>query len=632
MTRNGFRKARLGMILGGLCVLGVCAVLRYCWGSASAKAQVQLDAAVPVVQAPPCVAAGSFGPTPSTGKSPTATGRKPLPEIVAVVNSRSITREELAQECVLHFGKEVLEAMTNKYLILQECKRQGISITREEVDAEIERMSKRFKIPMDQWLKLLKQERGIQPDQYANDIIWPRLALQKLAAERLTVTRDELMESFESQYGPAIRARMIVCTAIDKARKVQAMAAAAPDDFGNLAKTYSEDASSACLKGLIQPIHKHGGCREIEEAAFSLADGGVSQVIPASGQFVVLKREGLIDARKVRLEDVAGVLEEAIRERRLRTVSTEIFGRLQQHTVVENVMNDPVKSRQMPGVAALINGQPVMLVQLSDECAARHGQEVLEGLINRKLIEMACKRNHVEVAPQEIDAEVARAARMMVKPLPDGSPDVKTWLAMVAKREGVSAEIYCRDAVWPSVALRKLAAAKIEVTEEDLKRGFEANYGPRVRCRAIVLGNLRRAEEVWKMAREKPTLENFSQLASKYSIESTSRALGGEVPPIRRYGGQPLLEQEAFSLKAGELSGVIQVEDERYVILFCEGYTSPVAAAMTDVRDEIREDVCEKKERLAMAEYFEQLKESASLDNFLTGTSKSPVKAAIGGG
>jgi len=35
-----------------------------------------------------------------------------------------------------------------------------------------------------------------------------------------------------------------------------------------------------------------------------------------------------------------------------------------------------------------------------------------------------------------------------------------------------------------------------------LERGYEANYGPKVRCRAIVLNNQRRAQEVWDKARE----------------------------------------------------------------------------------------------------------------------------------
>jgi parvulin-like peptidyl-prolyl isomerase len=640
MTRFGFRKARLGMLLGGLVVLGVCGVARYYWGTGSAKAQAGTAPAAPAVTSPSEAAADPQAgappaarpaPAPGAAKSSAPTGKKPLPDIVATVNGRPITRQELADDCVMHFGKEVLEAMTNKYLILQECRRRGISITRQEIDGEIERMAKRFKIPIDQWMKLLQQERGIQPEQYCNDIIWPSLALRKLAGERLVVTQAELVEAMEREYGPAVQARMIATASLEKARRVRELAAANPDEFGSLAKTHSEDAPSASIKGLIQPIRMHSGCPQIEEAAFALADGGVSPVIQAGGQYVILKRERLIPARKVRLEDVQARLEEAIRDGKLRAVTTEIFAELQKRAAIQNVLNDPLRSRQMPGVAALINGQPVTLRQLAEECVDRHGRDVLEGMINRKLIELACQQAQVTVSPQDLDAEIARAAARMVKPLPDGSPDVKAWLELVAKRQGVSVELYRRDAVWPSVALEKLAAGKVEVTEEDLKRSFESNYGPRVRCRVIVLANHRSAEKVWELARDKPTLENFSDLASKYSIEASSRALAGEVPPIRQYGGQPLLEKEAFSLKPGELSGVIQLEDDRYVILFCEGRTKPIEVTPAQVRTEIEQDVREKKQRQAMAEYFEHLQDSAAIDNYLAGTSHAPIKPIASG-
>ncbi len=130
------------------------------------------------------------------------------------------------------------------------------------------------------------------------------------------------------------------------------------------------------------------------------------------------------------------------------------------------------------------------------------------------------------------------------------------------------------------------------------------------------MSSQRRAQQVWEMARKNLTLENFGELAAKYSIESGSRVLKGEVPPIRKYGGQPLLEDEAFSLKPGEISGVIQVDD-KYVILFCEGYTKPVEVEPAAVRDLIYADIREKKQRLAMAEYFEHLQESATVNNFL---------------
>jgi len=101
---------------------------------------------------------------------------------------------------------------------------------------------------------------------------------------------------------------------------LQAQAAANPGEFGDLAKKSSEDAPSAAAKGIIQPIRRHGSYKEIEDAVFHMADGQVSKVIPVGGQYVILKREGLIPARKVSFEEVAPKLEEVVRDSKMRGV------------------------------------------------------------------------------------------------------------------------------------------------------------------------------------------------------------------------------------------------------------------------------------------------------------------------
>ena len=129
---------------------------------------------------------------------------------------------------------------------------------------------------------------------------------------------------------------------------------------------------------------------------------------------------------------------------------------------------------------------------------------------------------------------------------------------MVTEQQGISVEVYRSDAVWPSVALKKLVGEQVEVTEEDLQRGYEANYGPRVRCLAIVLDDLRRAQKVWEMARAAiPTAdEYFGDLAAAIlDRRRRASALRGEVPPIQKHGGQPKLEKEAFTLAAGRAVG-----------------------------------------------------------------------------
>lgn len=649
---------RWGMLGVGLAVIGLTWAIRLFSGSETAEAQsarspvgarpaAQAQPVAPLPSTPvatarnesagrsanqPSVASpgensASAGSTArgSAGPATQAVPQKPVPKIVAQVNGITIGRDELAEECLRRHGKEMLESMVNKHLIAEECKRRNIVITREEVDAEIERMAQRFNLPVEQWLKLLKQERGINPVQYASDIIWPTLALRRLAGERLAVSPAEIRAAWEAHYGESIKCRLIAVRDRARAEQIRAEAAEHPDQFGDLAKQHSED-SSASVKGVIPPIRRHGSFPEIERVAFEeLRDGEVSRVLQVGDQFLILKRECKLPASQVAVDRVAPQLEEIVRERKMRTVAAEIFQQLQQQARVENVFNDPAKRRAMPGVAATINGRPIPLSELADHCVERYGEEVLEGLINRKLIEQACKKRNIAVSDAEMDAEIARTAAEMVPLKPDGSPDVDTWLKTVVEEQRTTVEIYRCDAVWPAVALKKLAADGVKVTEEDLQKGYEANFGPRVRCRAIVLNNPRRAQEVWEMARRRPNAEYFGQLAETYSVEPGSQALRGEVPPIRKHGGQPLLEKAAFALKPGELSEIIQVGD-KWVILFCEGYTQPIDVDFARVRDDIYRDIYEKKLRLAMYEYFEHLRDSATIDNYLAGTSSTPAK------
>ena len=45
---------------------------------------------------------------------------------------------------------------------------------------------------------------------------------------------------------------------------------------------------------------------------------------------------------------------------------------------------------------------------------------------------------------------------------------------------------------------------------------------------------------------------------------------------------------------------------------------------LAEVRDDIYEDVQEKKLNHAMGNYFQQLRDQATIDNFITGTTQSP--------
>jgi foldase protein PrsA len=258
--------------------------------------------------------------------------------------------------------------------------------------------------------------------------------------------------------------------------------------------------------------------------------------------------------------------------------------------------------------------------ELAAECVDRYHKDVLDDLINRKIIMQACNAKGIDVSEAEVQAEIQKTAKKF-------GLAVDQYVQMLEAERNISEKKYRRDIVWPMLALRKLAGGEIEVTKAELEKAFIRNYGPRVRAKAIVMDNSRRAREVWEQAQQHP--EEFEKLARQNSIDRNSAAMDGVIPPIMRYGGADALEKAAFKLKDGEISAMVQVGPSQIVILKCEGRTVPTITDISEVESTLREELHEEKTQLAVAETFKKLKAEARVDNYISGTS-SGGKAAAG--
>lgn len=545
--------------------------------------------------------------------------------VMAVVNGETISREHLAQECRARYGVEALEAMVNRQLILGESQRLGIAITDADIDLEIERMAAKFNLPKERWLQVLEQERQMPLDRY-RQLVWMELSLRAIAAKDIRIEPAEIERLLEAEVGPQVQVRMISLADKGQAGEVLALARSNPDDFGRLAKEYSKDRNSAAVMGIIPPIRKHVGDPMIEGIVFAMQEGEISEVIEVANQFVIVKCEKIVPGREISLEQrkiAEQRIVEYLTERKMAEAADTLLRELQGRVEIVNVFNSPELAQRMPGVAAIVDNVQITMRDLSEECIARHGEEVLGGEIHRALLTQRLKTRNIQISEQDLQDEIERAAEAEGFARADGTADVDAWLAKVLETEGATIDLYVRDAVWPSVALKKLVSESITVDETDLQKGFEANYGPRVEILAIVMQNQRVANRVWQMATSDPTEANFGRLASEYSEEPASKANFGRVPPIARHSGREQMEAEAFKLKQGEISGLINV-GQHWVILMCTGYTDPVVTELNAVRGELTAHIHEQKLRLAMMAEFDRILAEAQIDNFLTGTSQSP--------
>ena len=550
--------------------------------------------------------------------------------VVAVVNAMPITRDQLADAAVQRYGGELLENMINRDLILQQCKAQGIRITSGDVQGEIERMATKFGLTLDGYLQLLRDERDITPDRYAREIIWPMLALRKLVAEEVAVQDAEFNTAYLAQYGEAVKCRMIMVGERALADHLAAQAKSDPAKFATLAKAHSQDETSASIGGLIPPIRRNMGDDAIEQAAFSLGDGEVSGVLPVGDQWIVLQSVRRIAAHQPSPQALPAIrqqITDRIRDEKVKTAAAELFAKLQTEAKVVHVLGDAELSKRYPGVAAVINGQSISIGAVAKEVLRQYGAEVLEGEINRQVLNQAMAKAGVQVTREDLDAEIDKAARAYGFSKADGTADIDGWIASVTSDGKTTRQIYETDAVWPSVALKKLVEPTIELTEADLQRGFIAAYGPRVEVLACVLSDQRTAQKVWEMARDQPTDTFFGQLAEQYSIEPMSASNNGKVPPIRQHGGQPTLEQEAFKMQPGELSGIIATGD-KYILLRCQGHTEPIVRDRSVVESELRRDLFDQKLNVAMGRKFDELRSNSQIDNFFKVETKPAAVAS----
>ncbi|MBQ2620314.1 MAG: SurA N-terminal domain-containing protein [Thermoguttaceae bacterium] len=556
----------------------------------------------------------------------------PTPDsVVARVNNEPITRQQLGDECLLHFGRDVAEKMMNKYLIQTECHKRNIVITQDEVRAEIERLAKSFNLPVTQWLNLLRDERGINEQQYSEDIIWPSLALKAIAKDQIVVNEQEIAMAYDRLCGPSVEARIIVLDTPEKAAEIHKIVAADPSRFVAMAKQHSIDTNTASRGGMAPaPLRMHTGFPEFDKAVFSLKPGQVSNVLNVGNQYLIVYCERInpsIKDKNPLTDDLKKRIIEEIKVQKLSKVSNDIFAQLQQNAKVTIVLGNPQLERQYPTAAILIDGKQIGRKQVAEKAIERHGAKVLNGLIQFVLVEQAAKKAGITVTDKDVDAQIASIAADALPLTKNGEADVERWYATVAREHGLSREQY-RKQMWSQVALTKMVEPDVRIENDDIQKGYEANYGPRVRVRAIILNDMRSAQRVWAEARKNPTEKNFGDLCEQYCVDPNIRAIRGEVPPIQKHGGIPELESEAFKLSPGELSDIVTV-GQTFIIMYCLGQTQPDNIPLADVKDLIIKDVRQKKIDVLMAALVEQIMENGTWENLLSGEVHTPRSSLV---
>jgi len=239
-------------------------------------------------------------------------------DIVATVKGQNITRQQLADELIARKGRAQLEAMVYRTLIELNCKEKNITVTDREVQEElIGEMKAAASANLADFEKSMLSPRKTSLFEYREDVIRPRIMLQKLAVSRLSLTDEDLRREFASKYGVQSLIRMIQFRDERIARKIWGEIGNNPDQFIRYA-TIQENGDLAAVAGLLNPFGRHTTHDIIEERSFKLKDNEISEVLgtPERGFVIIMKVKEIPARTDVTIEKKAEELKQTALEKK----------------------------------------------------------------------------------------------------------------------------------------------------------------------------------------------------------------------------------------------------------------------------------------------------------------------------
>jgi parvulin-like peptidyl-prolyl isomerase len=534
--------------------------------------------------------------------------------VVAYIHTNQpITRQDLGEYLLARYGADKLPLLLNKRILDKACAEQGINVTIADIDAALAEHLKGLAIDQTTFMKSVLGKYRKNLFEWKQDVLRPRLQMTRLVQSRLTVTDDELHKVFESAYGEKVECRIILWP-LDQEQQALGEYGKLRDSEAAFADKAKKQWKSelAATGGKLQPIARHTMDPNVEREVFKLQPGQVTVQIKTPQGIVMLKCDKRIPAdTTVNFDAAKEKLAADIKERKLTAEMAAVFQALTAQARPQPLVKKSERAETGPTpppnqvVAYLFGSTAVTREELGEFLIARYGAEKLEFLVNRRIIDAECKARNITVTEDEIEEGLKEDLKMLNL---DKAHFEKDLLA----RWGKNLYEWREDVIHPKLLMTKMCKGRVGCTEEDLKKGFEAYYGERLKCRLILWppDQHKFAMQLYPTIRDSEA--EFAR-AAKNQPSGNLASHGGEIPIFGRNTlGDENLEREAFKLQPGEVSALIGTP-QGHAVIKCDKRIEPdKSVKLEQVRDKLTKEVLDKKVQIEMQVVFGELRKKAN--------------------
>jgi hypothetical protein len=259
-----------------------------------------------------------------------------------------VTRADLAEFLIARGGYEKVELVVNKMIIETEARKAVVTVTTQEMEKALADDLAGIGVNKNQFIEVVLSKYGKTYFEWMEDVVRPRLLLTKMIEKdnAVVVTDEDLRKEFDRLHGEKRRIQIIIWPKGDDIKEIMKLwekIRKDPKEFDRVA-TQQANPSLASTAGHVTPIGRNLTAEEkiIEEKAFSLQPGDVSEILQTTQGTVVIKLHEIISPNaKVKFEDEKEKMRKGVYELKLSQAIPKYFEKLKTSAKPQLLMTGP---------------------------------------------------------------------------------------------------------------------------------------------------------------------------------------------------------------------------------------------------------------------------------------------------